>query len=528
MVDNQSINSYNNRKGRMVIYMSSTSLNGVYSDGIVLQRNKDIIITGREAKLTGVKVTLAGITKEVPVSEGIFKAVFPPMAAAEGLTLKAEGTDVIEVNDVCIGDVFMLSGQSNMELPVSRTYDLNKEEVDSKDYGFIRQFTVDPDYELPQKGEESVCKFPGGSWFKAEGEAKMNFSAVGFYAARRIYEKTGVPVGLILNAKGGASIESFMCEEDLVKAGIREDEIAPFRGKGAIKEYVASSERYTASWRSGTVDGAFELNKALESASGVELPGIVVKDFAGSMWFVRELELGYQPEGDCFLRLGDLIDADVTYVNGVEVGRTEYQYPPRKYHLDGSILKPGKNVIATRLIIELGKGGFVPGHPYYLRTDKETIDLTGTWKMVPEKKVDEFIPPKMPVMIPMSIYYSSLVPFEGYGIAGIWWYQGESNSDDPRGYDQKMALLFARMRKMFGNVPVVLIKIADYINPLTFAAEVPEGWRKIQELQEEAQDLIRDLKVVEAPVPDPVYELHPQDKSGIGADVAKAVLESFL
>ena len=87
-----------------------------------------------------------------------------------------------------------------------------------------------------------------------------------------------------------------------------------------------------------------------------------------------------------------------------------------------------------------------------------------------------------------------------------------------------MALLFRKMREMFGNVPIVIVRIADYINPLTFETEVPEGWRKVQELQTEASELIRDLKVVDAPVPDPVYELHPPDKSGIGADIAAAVL----
>ncbi len=504
--------------------MSSTLLAGVYSDGIVLQRNKNIIISGFEDKLAEVKVTLADIEVQTSVSEGRFTATFPPMDAAEGLTLTVEGTDTVQVTDVCIGDVFMLSGQSNMELPVSRTYDKNKEEVDAKDYPFIRQIYVEPDYGLPEKGGAYACAFPGGRWRKAEGEDKMAFSAVGFYAARRIYDRTNVPIGLILNAKGGASIESFMCEEDLTAAGIREDDIAPFRGEGVIKDYVASAEAYTASWRESTVDKDFEIDKALESASEVELPGIAVKDAAGSVWFVKEFELGYQPEGDCLLRLGDLIDADVTYVNGTEVGRTEYQYPPRKYHLDGSVLKQGRNTVAVRLIIELGKGGFVPGHPYFLRTDKETVDLTGTWKMVMEKKVDAFVPRKMPVMIPASIYYSCLVPFEGYPIAGIWWYQGESNSDDPKGYDIKMALMFKKMREMFGNVPIVIVRIADYINPLTFATEVPEGWRKIQELQTEAAKIIRDLKVVDAPVPDPVYELHPPDKSGIGAGIAGAVL----
>ena len=122
--------------------MTATSLAGVYSDGLVLQRNKDILISGSEASLPEVRVTLAGITLTAEVTDGCFKVIFPPMEAAEGLTLTVEGTDTVEVTDICVGDVYMLSGQSNMELPVSRTYDMNRDKVDAGDYPLIRQFTL--------------------------------------------------------------------------------------------------------------------------------------------------------------------------------------------------------------------------------------------------------------------------------------------------------------------------------------------------------------------------------------------------
>ena len=103
--------------------------------------------------------------------------------------------------------------------------------------------------------------------------------------------------------------------------------------------------------------------------------------------------------------------------------------------------------------------------------------------------------------------------------------QGGSSIDNPCGYAQKMIRTFKKMREFFGEVPVVMVKMADYINPLTFETEVPEGWRKIQELQERAPEFISNVKVVVAPTPDPIYELHPQNKSGLGADVAKASIE---
>ena len=504
--------------------MSATKLLGIYSNGMVLQRNEEIVIEGFENSKSEVTVTLAGNSVSAKVENGKFRALLPSMDVVFDTVLKVEGTDTVTVNDVCIGDVFLLAGQSNMELPVIRTVDLNKDEIDAADYPYVRQYRLMPDLEIPLKGEEPFCTLPEAEWVKAVGEGKNEISAVGFYASKRIFEKTNVPVGLILSAQGGANIESFMCEEDLFETGTKEDEIAPFRGKGVLKAYVDEGNRDTVAWRENTVDKDFSLESALAGAESVDLPGIAVKDYSGSVWFVKEFELNDPCQGECLLLLGDLIDADVTYVNGVEVGRTEYQYPPRKYLFDGSILKAGKNVISTRLIIEHEKGGFVPGHPYCLKTSSGDIDLTGEWKLVYEKKTDEFVPHMMAQNVPSSLYYASTVTLSGIKISQIWWCQGESNAGAPKGYDKKMILCFAKMRDIFGEVPVIIVRIADYINPLTFETEVPEGWRKIQELQDTAPEYISKVKVVKAPTPDPVYELHPQNKSGIGADVAEASL----
>ena len=507
--------------------MSDTKLFGIYSNGMVLQRNKEIIIEGRDDSRSEVVVTLAGNSVTANVEEGIFKAVFPPMEAVLDTELKVEGSEVITIKDVCIGDVFMLTGQSNMELPVIRTIDLNKEEIEAKDYPYIRQYRLTPDLEIPLKGEKSICELPEADWVKASGEGKYEISAVGFYAAKRIFEEKNIPIGLILGAQGGANIESWMCEEDLLETGTKEDEIAPFRGKGVLKAYVAEGNQKVIDWRENTVDKDFSIEDSLSEGVNIKMPCIIADNFSGSVWFVKEFEIDQPVEGECMLRLGDLIDADVTYLNGVEVGRTEYQYPPRKYTFDGSLLKAGKNTIWTRLIIEAGGGGFVPGHPYRLETPSGNIDLTGDWKMVVEKMTEMFKPNKMAQNIPSSLYYASVLTLKNINISQIWWCQGESNADFPDGYDKKMVLLFKKFREVFGEVPVVLVRIADYINPLRDTT-IPEGWRKIQQLQDEAPGYISNIKVVASPCPDPVFELHPQNKSAIGAGVAKAAIELGL
>ena len=502
--------------------MSETKLLGIYSDGMVLQRNKEIIIEGFESTKSSVDVTLNGITVTAEVSDGKFKAVLPPMDVVFDTALTVEGTETITVKDVCIGDVFMLAGQSNMELPVVRTLELNKEEVDAKDYPYVRQYLLTPDLEIPVKGEESICTLPEFDWIRAVGDSKKAFGAIGFYAAKRIFEAKNIPVGLILGAQGGSTIEAWMCEEDLYEAGIKEEELAPLRGKGALKKYVEHWQQLTIDWRVEADNNDFNIEEGIKAAKPVTLPGIVVKDFSGIVWFIKEFDYEGPCEGECYLRLGDLIDADITYINGIEVGRTEYQYPPRMYHFDGSILNTGKNTLMTRLMVEQEFGGFVEGHPYYLETPSGKLDIMGEWKMVVEKKMPKFEAIPMAQMLPATLYYASLLTIKNIAISQIWWCQGESNAAEPEGYDKKMILMFKKMREMFGEVPVVMVKIADYINPLTFASEVPEGWRMIQKLQDDAPGYISNVKVVASPTPDPIYELHPQNKSSIGADVAKA------
>ena len=502
--------------------MSETKLLGIYSDGMVLQRNKEIIIEGFESTKSSVEVTLNGITVTAEVSDGKFKAVLPPMDVVFDTALTVEGTETITVKDVCIGDVFMLAGQSNMELPVVRTLELNKEEVDAKDYPYVRQYLLTPDLEIPLKGEESICTLPEFDWIRAVGDSKKAFGAIGFYAAKRIFEAKNIPVGLILGAQGGSTIEAWMCEEDLYEAGIKEEELAPLRGKGALKKYVEHWQQLTIDWRVEADNNDFNIEEGIKAAKPVTLPGIVVKDFSGIVWFIKEFDYEGPCEGECYLRLGDLIDADITYINGIEVGRTEYQYPPRMYHFDGSILNTGKNTLMTRLMVEQEFGGFVEGHPYYLETPSGKLDIMGEWKMVIEKKMPKFEAIPMAQMLPATLYYASLLTIKNIAISQIWWCQGESNAAEPEGYDKKMILMFKKMREMFGEVPVVMVKIADYINPLTFASEVPEGWRMIQKLQDDAPGYISNVKVVASPTPDPIYELHPQNKSSIGADVAKA------
>ena len=126
-------------------------------------------------------------------------------------------------------------------------------------FSSILAYLLTPDLEIPDIGEESTCALPEFDWIKAVGDSKTAFSAIGFYAAKRIFEEKNVPIGLILNAQGGSTIEAWMCDEDLYASGISEDELSQLRGKGTLKKYVEHWQQLTIDWRAKADDNDFKI-----------------------------------------------------------------------------------------------------------------------------------------------------------------------------------------------------------------------------------------------------------------------------
>lgn len=494
---------------------------------MVLQRNTTNLIVGKDLSAEKVTAEINGEVFESRVEDGRFVIELPPREASEGKTIVITGSETIVLKDVCFGDVFMLSGQSNMELPLSRVRDESAEEIDVAVYPYIRQYRLTASYIFKESAE---IELPEENWIKAVSGEIEEISALGFFFAKEIYERYGVPVGLILNAQGGSSIEAWMPMSLLDRFGDYRDLIAPFMKPGSVEEYLADREKRIARWyATACSEERFDfLRKKPENAEPIILPALFPtssdETFSGSVWFYREISLEKEPGGQGFLYLGELIDSDNTYINGVWVGKTEYRYPPRKYSFDGSILRKGKNQIAVRLVIENGRGGFIPYHPYFLETDDERVELSGEWFYAVERKasnidVEGFLAQKLP----SSLYRSAILPLRGYSMKGILWYQGESNSGEPDGYDQKFALMVRAWRTALGqDLPIICIELADYVDPINGEET---GWAEIQRQQRSAPEYVSRCAVVSAKDLGAPFELHPQKKSELGKRLAGKATE---
>ena len=504
-------------------------LAGIFSNGMILQRERPCTIWGKADPEEQIRVILEGNVYTAIVKDGRFSVTLPPHPVAKELSLVVEGNCRVVLEDVCFGDVFFLTGQSNMELPVYRTMDVSKEEIEASDYPYIRQYRVTPQFQMDPSKIADLPKLP---WTRAVPGELRDMSALGFFSAKRIYDRTRIPIGLVLAAQGGSNIESWMPEELLADFGDFSRFYKMFEGEDALPKYINECEKRIAEWRADLErpEDALMPEFIPNGASDFAVPGMLLEKkgsgFTGVAWFYKEVELQNEPVEDAFLYVGNLIDSDITYINGVEVGQTGYRYPPRKYPFDGKILHKGKNLICVRLLIDNGSGGFVAEHPYYLRCGEEMVSLEGTWKIVLAQKPEYPLDPGIRGQnVPTALYKTSVRPLADFAFRGIWWYQGESNSDEPSRYSEKFSRMIAQWRDLMNqDLPVICIEMPDYTDPI---GGVPEGWASIQQQQRDAAHEVPDCFVVSGRDLGAPLELHPQRKSELGARLATTALKVY-
>jgi len=254
-----------------------------------------------------------------------------------------------------------------MELPVGRTLDLFAEEVATAENPLIRQFTVPQVYDFAGPKSE----LSGGSWQSVTPQSVLEFSAVGYFFAQELFEEYKVPQGLIQTAVGGSPVEAWLDEETLMGLGNYQAILARVRDENHVKSTMKAEMERMHQWYG-------ELNEKDLGLKGwaepdyddadwetISVPGVwqgtALEGVTGSVWLRKEFDVptGFLQD-DMLLRLGAIIDADETYLNGVLVGKTEYKYPPRRYELPAGVLREGRNTLAVRVIVNRAGGGF--GH----------------------------------------------------------------------------------------------------------------------------------------------------------------------
>lgn len=513
--------------------MGDLRLPRLISDGMILQQKKQIKMWGFDRP--GRKVMLSFLGEEyvaVADGQGRFEAVLPPMepGGPYNLYIGNENGEEIVVADILIGDVWLCAGQSNMELPMERVKDRYPEEIRECSEPFIRTFKVieHSDFHGPLRELQS------GSWEKADTGTILKFSATAYFFAKQMYQMTGVPVGLINTSLGGSRIQSWMSREmlqgdveDLLLAEKYADDAFVAGQLERNQENMEAWHRNLDEQDQGLKRNFKELKAPEPSFKEVSIPFFFrdtqLQGFIGSVWFLRNFQVTGGLAGKAAkLWLGTIVDSDTVYINGVMVGHTDYQYPPRKYEIPEGLLREGENTIVIRVKCENGHGRFTDGKKYALWNDEEEIDLTGKWYYEIGAACEQIEPTDFVNWKPTGLYNGMVAPCRPYTLAGILWYQGESNTHVPEVYLELMKRMVAGYRKEWGEeLPFLYVQLPNFAIDRydSDADETGQGWPVVRELQRRAKKLPRVGMAVTMDLGED-NDLHPLNKKEVGFRLA--------
>lgn len=503
-------------------------LSPIFSDGMVLQRDTINKVKGLAGKGSLVVAKLKGIRIEGRADEsGEFTLTFPSFPAESGVTIlfeeypvnKESKTACLCINDVAFGDVFLLSGQSNMELPVLRTLDATQAVVEASDYPFIREFAVPMAYDF----DGPANALQGGEWKQASGQDLLSFGAAGFFMARALYEKYKIPVGLVRSAIGGTPIQAWCSEKTIRNFSEYADEIDQCRKTGYIEGIQREEEAKQKEWYERAGDS---FKEPLGAGGEVVVPGLwqgnELAQFHGSLVLEKEFYLKEVTENTARAYIGTIVDADKIYINGHLVGETGYRYPPRKYDFPSSFLNTGKNIIRIEMFVFRGTGGFIPGKPYYVRCGNECTSLSGVWNYRIVRAMSVLPDMTFFQYKASGLYNGMLAPLAGVQFKGMAFYQGESNTDKPEEYSAYFDSAVSDWRTLFCNpsLPIVYVQLAGFAD-----SQVPCTGANWAALRNEQRHSLKNSHTAMVSAVDigEYNDLHPQNKLTLGERLALAM-----
>ena len=488
------------------------SLPQLFQSGMVLQRGKLIPIWGKAAP--GELVTVRFNKKQYATTadaHGSWRINLPKMKAGGPYTLTV-GNHVL--TNILVGDVWLLSGQSNIDVTIERVYPQYPQEIDSYENNDVRLFRVQNETDV--HGVRDDIKPTSINWKPLNKQNAWLFSAVGYFLGKRMQEKTNVPQGIIVNSWGGTPIEAWISKDSLERDYPMLVKRAQFfQSDDYVKSQTQTNMQADRQWQKllQESDAGILQNWAAPDCDDANWQSINQNDWSwrgcGSVWLRQHIIINKEHAGKpARLLLGTLFDQDITYLNGKEIGHTYYQYPPRRYDIPEGLLKEGDNVIAVRFINKYGAVHFIPEKPYMLcfgddrcsqnPMPKDVIPLAPTWKVNVGTELPNCPSGDVSLQnIPTTLYNAVLHPLAPYAINGIVWYQGESNTGNPAPYADYLKKLMGcwRDRWLDPQMPFVIVQLANYdgrqqsgfprpITPQT--APMNSGWAQLREAQRTA------------------------------------------
>ncbi len=505
---------------------AKVSLPHFFSSNMVLQREMPIRVWGRADKNEVVTVLLNGQEQTAKTGkDGIWRVELPAMEAGGPYDMQVKsGDQVIDLTNILIGDVWICSGQSNMEFTLSGAMRA-EEEIAASALPMVRLLNVPKVMQSREQFDLAPCE-----WTECNPQTTPYFSAVAYFFGKNLQPEIGVPVGLIHTSWGGTDIETWTSWETAVKVN---EKYKPYAGKTQEKAMGYSMDNVALYEKALTRDAGMRQQWYLPTYNArhwktMAVPKVWDGELAeedGIVWFRKEIELPAEVAGkEALLNLGAIDDEDITYINGVKVGETNSWTDNRAYPVPAGVLKAGKNLIVVR-ILDAAWGGGMYGkeEEVYLEIDGQRYSLAGEWQYKPSVVTSMFkISHVGPNSFSSLLYNGMVCPLVGFGIKGVIWYQGENNA--PRAYEYRT--LFPAMiedwRQKWGyEFPFLWVQLANFMA----VDEQPQesDWAELREAQNMTLRLPKTGQAVITDIGE-AFDIHPRNKQDVGKRLAQAAL----
>lgn len=507
------------------------------SDSMVLQRDVPLTIWGWASAREKVTITFNNKKYRTRAdNKGNWMVKMDPIKQGGPFTMKIDASNHLLLKDILVGDVWFCSGQSNMVHQLNIHDVTYADEIANANYPEIRQFLIPTLTSLEGPQEE----LPSGSWRPAVKEELRPFSAVAYFMAKQLYQKYQVPIGIINASVGGTPIEAWISEEGFKSFPAILNTIAKNKDtaylNGLTRRALPGGNNGPRSLPEDKgITGAkpwYALDYIPKGWRNIAIPGYWedqgIKNLDGVVWYRKEIDVPASMTGKpARVFLGRIVDADVLYINGKQVGNTTYQYPQRRYSVPANMLVPGKNVFVIKVTNSSGKGGFVPDKPYYLFSGEDTIDLKGYWQYKVGLVYDRrggggFGGGGINAQNqPAALYNAMVAPVINYAIKGLVWYQGESNAGRPQEYEGFQKALIADWRSKWqqGNIPFLYVQLPNFMEVNYLPEE--SNWAQLREAQLKVLSVPNTAMVVAIDVGE-WNDIHPDNKKDVGERLALA------
>ncbi|MCF1422867.1 sialate O-acetylesterase [Mangrovimonas futianensis] len=502
----------------------------MFSNGMVMQRDQAIPVWGWAKPGENIEVHFKAQNIKTQADEhGKWRVTLNPEKHGGPFTLTVKGNNTIKIENVLVGEVWIASGQSNMEWAMSNIQNADVEQKDSN-YPEIRQFLVPSEMSTVPKD-----RLTEGQWKESNPENIGEFTAVGFMFAKKLYQELGVPIGIINTTWGGTCVETWTSKDALEEV----PEFAHFMSNLPNLD-IDSMLKIQKQKLIGTVemlqgqkllnDNPSEVIKSVYDDSSwpeMNLPELwenrMLPNLDGEVWFRKTFNIDSDLAGkEALLHLSKIDDDDITYLNGIEVGTTSGYDVSRVYKIPTGILKSGENTITVKVTDYIGGGG-IYGSPSDLKLTVEgsDISLAGLWKFNVAEVVTQFSPNSFP-----SLLYNAMVnPLIPYAVKGVIWYQGEANVHRAVEYKKSFPLMIENWRNKWGEgaFPFYFVQLSSF-NEFNGNSNVGSKWAELREAQAYTVENVKNTEMcVTVDIGNP-KDIHPRNKQDVGLRLAAIAL----